>query len=270
MKCKDFRIEVEEGLKGDSLSIVAQDHAAGCRPCREFNQKHIEFREWLTVCRKVTAPKDFQFGVQRKIANTESAHSHGWVWDRLRYIVPATALTAVLVLAGFYLFNSGTILNFAPGVATLDTNVSTTRAGSDETRAPENVVHPESAKPGEDLAAANTSKQESNSRIAVPKENVEPEKVGGSRDSAGEQRDESKTPAGIPLQKGSQADLRDTLNILRDSGALTDIHSMSITQVLAGSVAARAGIKIGDVVQSLNGNVVTIVRDGQARKITLK
>src|SRR5262245_27029502 len=106
MNCKDFHIEVEAGLRDTRLSTSAEEHAAQCPPCYEFNQKHIEFREWLEVCRKVTAPKDFQFGVQRKINQAGAAHSHDRLWRSLRYVVPSTALAAVLVLAGSFFLNN--------------------------------------------------------------------------------------------------------------------------------------------------------------------
>lgn len=270
MKCKDFRIEVEEGLKGESLSIVAQDHAAGCRPCREFNQKHIEFREWLTVCRKVTAPKDFGFGVQRKIAGTGASHTHGWAWNGLKFIVPTAALIVVAVL-GWNLFSTTQPGQQTPGstAAAINAEVPPIKDAAKDTAPLQTVSQPDIVQPQfeQQLATAGNKAVNGNGRLTVPR-NVEPDKDGGgSLDSAGKQEDESKTPDGIFLTKEN---LAKTLSTLRDIGALTDVHSMRITQVEAGSRAEGAGIKVDDIVQGLTGNILTITRNGKTIRITLK
>jgi hypothetical protein len=270
MKCKDFRIEVEEGLKGDSLSIAAQDHAGGCRPCREFNQKHVEFREWLTVCQKITAPKNFQFGVQRKIGDAKSVHAHGWAWERLRYIVPATALTAVLVMVGLYAINSGTFSNSGPGVAVLDTNVN--RTSTEEARVPEkNTSAPVEPVKEEIASSTNTNKQE-NPRVESPK--------GGTLDSQSTRRnidqaapgvDKPKTPAGInPNGSSPSADRSKTLLAMQGFGAVTGVVDMKVKAVKGDSPAGRSGIKVGDIVESVNGTAVTVKRGGQTLQITVQ
>jgi hypothetical protein len=271
MKCKDFRIEVEEGLKGESLSIAAQDHTAGCRPCREFNQKHIEFREWLTVCRKVTAPKDFGFGVQRKIAGAGASQTHGWAWNGLRYIVPTAALSAVLVLVGLYAFNSGTIPNSGPGVATLDTNVNkAARTAPDEARVSENIAGPvEPAKPSEVIATSvNANKRENNAPVTVPKETSDPNKGGGSLVQVANKVPPPELPRGLNAPSNDPAGKSKTLIALQGLGVIANLE-MTVTRV-TGKKAEAAGILIGDVVKSLNGNTVTIERGGQILQITIK
>ncbi len=267
MKCKDFRIEVEEGLKGESLSIVAQDHATGCRPCREFNQKHIEFREWLTVCRKVTAPKDFGFGVQRKIANTGASHTHGWAWNGLKFIVPTAALIVVAVL-GWNLFSTTQTGQQSPGstAAAINAEVPAVK----DTAPVQTVPQPDAAQPQpeQQLAAAVNKAENNSSRTTVPKENIGP---GGSRTEAAPGVPSPKTPDGIYVPENSPAGLSKTLTTLRDDfGAVTGVTDRKVKVVRKNSVAARSGIKAGDVVQGLNGNVVTIVRDGKTLEITLK
>lgn len=264
MKCKDFRIEVEDGLKSESLSIAGQSHAADCRPCREFHQKHVEFREWLTVCEKITAPKDFQFGVQRKIAGGNYAHSHGWAWSRLKYIVPATALTAILVLAGFYAFNNGTAANQGRGVATIAPENRNPNTAKDENVQAPVVVQPEIQKPGDEkiAAAVNTNKQDKNLPPAVQKEGP-----GGSVDSTLKDVKDPETPKGFDLtRKGS------VQSQLLQLGVITgwDNGLIKITLVKANSAGARAGVKVGDNVDSWNGNVLTVKRGDRAMQFTLK
>jgi hypothetical protein len=267
MKCKDFRIEVEEGLKGDSLSIVAQDHAAGCRPCHEFNQKHIEFREWLTVCRKVTAPKDFGFGVQRKIANSGASHTHGWAWDRMRYIVPTTALAAVMVLVGSYvLFNNRNLPDDQVKAA-----ISNSEHVTDQAAQPANPVAvqggPESVKqPGEEKIASviNSNKQE-NSKIAPPKnETLDPE-ASRHLDSAAPGV-EAKYPEGINPAKNDPAKLSNLLMALSAKGIVVNLNM----KVIGLKANAPAGVQVEDVVESFNGKVVTVRRGRQTLQIALK
>lgn len=272
MNCKEFHIEVEAGLKDTRLSASAEEHAAACAPCHEFNQKHIEFREWLTVCRKITAPKDFQFGVQRKIASAGSTHSHDWLWRGLRYIVPAAALATVLILGISYLNNyrnapnekgSAALVNSqaqapAPNVVDNSQPANITIAQSDNFQKPENE---------KTASGVNTNKQDSNSRIAIPKDD---NSGGGSLDT---HRDfgvkpvaEPKTPAGI----SSQTNKSNVQITLQNLGVITGTENGATKVTYVKPAAARAGIKVGDVIQSVSGNTVIVNRDGQPVQITLK
>lgn len=267
MKCKDFRIEVEEGLKGESLSIIAQDHAAGCGPCHEFNQKHVEFREWLMVCEKITAPKDFQFGVQRKIAGGQYAHSHGWAWSRLKYIVPSAAMAAVLVLVGSYLFNYRNVTTDPAGPTAYvaeSENRNSTAVKSEETQIPENPAVAQEPAEEKIATAANTNKQDKNAPPAVQKEDHK----GGSVDYGVKDVKQPKTPKGINLaQEGPIQSRLLQLGVIteRDSGGLIKVSGFTKKSAAAGS-----GVKKGDVVESLNGNVLTVKRGGQALQITIQ
>jgi hypothetical protein len=269
MKCKDFRIEVEEGLKGDSLSIVAQDHAAGCRPCREFNQKHIEFREWLTVCRKVTAPKDFGFGVQRKIADAGASHTHGWAWDRLRYIVPTTALAAVMVLVGSYaLFNNRNLPDDQVKAA-----ISNTERVADQAAQPGNSIpvqgDPGAVKqPGEEKIAsvANSNKQE-NSKVAPQKDGtLDSEGIPGRHLDLAANSEGAKYPEGINPAKNDPAKLSNLLMALSAEGIVVNLDM----KVISLKANAPAGVQVRDVVESLNGKIVTVRRGRQTLQIALK
>jgi hypothetical protein len=278
MKCKDFHIEVEEGLKGESLSIAAQDHSASCHPCREFNQKHVEFREWLMVCEKITAPKDFQFGVQRKIAVAGGAHSHHWTWNRLGYIVPSTALAAALVLGGSYFFNSQNVTGNPSAASIAEPENRSSAAASDAPVPPDNPAMAQSNNPAEApkqgdekiALAVNVNKQDTGVRIAVPKENPDSEKGLGSLDQGATNVAPPELPKGINLPPNNQANRSKTLINLSALGAKATVADMRVSQISENSPAARAGVKVGDVVESLNGNVLTIRRGGQTMQIVIK
>ncbi|HEV7643968.1 MAG TPA: hypothetical protein VGO50_08520 [Pyrinomonadaceae bacterium] len=265
MKCKDFRIEVEEGLKGESLSIVAQDHAAGCRPCREFNLKHIEFREWLTVCRKVTAPKDFQFGVQRKIASTGASHTHGWAWNGLKYIVPTAALVVIAVLAWNFVATQNGQRMITPTTAAINAEVPPIKDAAKDAVPVQPAPQQDAAQqPSDQQLASGVNKAVTNSsRVTVPKENVGP---GGSLVQSAANVPSSRVPQGLHVPGSDPASLSAMLISLSEAGIVAN-RDMKVISLKAN---APAGVKVGDVVENFDGNVVTINRNGQTIKITLK
>jgi len=260
MKCKDFHIEVEEGLKGESLSIAAQDHAASCHPCREFNQKHVEFREWLMVCEKITAPKNFAFGVQRKIASSSASHSHKWAWSRLRYIVPSTAAMLVLALAGSYMLSpQNTPDNRSAAIIAESESRST---ADNPAQVPVEVPAQQTGAPDNAVAAANT-KQNKNAPLATQRK--EPE--GGSIDSGVNPVPSPGLPQGLNLsQKSSIQTKLVRLGVI----TATDNGGIKVILVKENSGAAGAGVKVGDVVESLNRNVLSVKRGGQTIQIVIK
>jgi hypothetical protein len=265
MKCKDFRSEIEEGSRGDSLSIAAQDHGAVCRPCHEFNQKHVELREWMAVCRKVTAPKDFQFGVQRRIANAGAGHAHGWAWNRLRYIVPTAALAAVAALSWSYISTLPSQQTGNPQTFAAMTNSNVT---PNQTAPPAVITEAPVVSPDQQLASG-SNKQENNARINAPKESAT-EKGGGSLTQGAGNVAESKKPSGIEVRSGgdpAKLGLRNTLQALQQLGVITNLEKKVIK--VTGS-AVGSGIELDDVVESLNGNVLTVRRGNQTIQITIK
>lgn len=275
MNCKEFHTEVEAGLKDTRLSASAQQHAADCPPCHEFNNEHVEFREWLTVCQKITAPKDFQFGVQRKIANTGSANSQDRIWRGLRYIVPSAGMAAVLALGISYGVNYQNV--DGSQIATSISNTSQFAPKDSAVPAPsadqqqalvsianvEKIETPPATDNDKTMAASNAAKPENNSRAAVPKENQKLD--GGSIESGVKDSKESKLPEGIKLPTDAASNLSNTLVSAARLGVIagTDRRVNRVT-----GAAEKAGVQIGDIVESVSGNTVTVSRGGQ--KMTFK
>jgi hypothetical protein len=258
MKCKDFRIEAEEGLKGESLSIAAQDHVAGCRPCREFNQKHLELREWISVCETITAPKDFQFGVQRKIANAGAVHTHSWAWNGLKYIVPTAALVLLTVLT--WNFFSSTAQQTGTPLAVMNAEAPPLK----DNAAPQ----PETVTPQieQQLATAVNKAENTNARVAVPKENPETGNGGGSVVLSASNIPDSVKPQGLhvaPNQRAVQSDLHNSLLV---HGIVTDLGM----KVIKLTPNAPAGIQVDDVVKGFSGNTITVIRNEQTIQVSLK
>jgi hypothetical protein len=279
MNCKDFHIEVEAGLRDTRLSVSAEEHAAGCPPCHEFNQKHVEFREWMAVCQTITAPKDFQFGVQRKIASSSSSHSHDWIWRGLRYIVPSSAAVAVLVLAISYTFNNQNVQTSptSTSAAMANSDAGNSLAAKETNPAPENNsgtitgnVTEEQPKPeNEKLAVNPANKQENNSRAVTPGGGTLDSKGGGSVTQGVANSAPSKLPKGLYIPENERANRSTTLLALSDLGVVSSVD-LKVLRLKSGSAAARSDLKVGDQIESVNGNILTVNRDGLILQITLK
>lgn len=277
MNCKDFKTKVEEGLKGDSLSIAAQDHAAACRPCREFNQKHVEFREWLMVCEKINAPKDFGFGVQRKIASSSAVHTHDWLWQGLRYIVPSAAAIAVLVLVIGYLSTNNAIPE-NKGVAAISNSEIGNPAAKDNIGAPNDVASQtpqpesvtESAKPeNEKLAVGNTNTNRQDNKARVPSGGGTLDSKGGGGSLAQGVNDSkpAQLPEGIHLPSSTLLNQSNIQTALLHLGVITATEKGVVKVTFVKPNASRAGVIVGDVIESLSRNVLTVKRGGQTLTI---
>lgn len=287
MNCKDFHIEVEAGLRDTRLSVSAEEHAAGCPPCHEFNQKHIEFREWMAVCQTITAPKDFQFGVQRKIASSSSSHSHDWIWRGLRYIVPSSAAVAVLVLAISYNFNNQNVQNSpnspsSTSAAMANSDAGNSLAAKESNPATENNpgtqtgtltgnVTEEQPKPeNEKLAVNPANKQENNSRAVTPGGGTLDSKGGGSVTQSVGDSAAPELPKGLHLPTDKAAGQSSVQITLQNLGVITGSDNGVMKVTLVTNKAAGTGVKIGDVVENLSGNTLTVKRGDQILQITLK
>jgi hypothetical protein len=273
MMCKDFHTLVEEGLKGDSLSIAAQEHVAGCRPCREFNHKHVELREWLAVCEQITAPKDFQFGVQRKIANSRASHTHGGLLQSLKYIVPVAGMAAILMLFFSYSLNNNQVKPSGDtATAAVNSAIRPQETGNSATQ----TVGPAAQQPAanQDVASTQGANKVDNSSPAKGPDKVAPQKEasnspGGSstlNETLAVKQAPSALPPGIKLPKSEAERLSETMTSLRQAGIVTNTK-LAVIKIMPA--AAGTGVKEGDVVESFSGNTVTVNRGGQTVQLSI-
>lgn len=274
MNCKEFHIEVESGLRDTRLSASAHQHAADCPPCHEFNNEHVEFREWLSVCEKITAPKDFQFGVQRKIASSGAANSQDRIWRGLRYIVPSAGMAAVLALGISYGFNYQTVAPNPVATAMTNTQFAPKDANVPATDPVQKIDTPPVQDNEKTIAVANTNaaKPENNSRVAVPVAPKVEDKVpgGGSLESTVKDSAASKLPEGINLPASGAANRSNTLLAAAKLGVFATSTDLKVNGFKPGSAAANSGIQLGDVIEGVSGNTVTVNRGGQKMTFTLK
>jgi hypothetical protein len=267
MNCKDFHTEVEDGVRGASLSASADTHAADCPPCDKFGKEYFELQEWMAVCRKITAPKDFQFGVQRKIATAQSINAGEWVRRSLRFIVPASAAAAVLALGINFSYQNKTEIVQAGTV--ISNKADKIEAVPLEVVPQISEIASGPVDPAKTTTAPDANKATNNVKQALPKQNQDSEKVGGSLDQGATNKSKTDLPVGLSLPKSGAESLSSTLRSLLNLGAVTNLQ-MQVVQVRAGSAAAAAGIKVGDVVENFNGKTLSINRAGQNITLTVK
>jgi hypothetical protein len=97
MECRATRQEIDEG--GEQLSAQGLRHVASCASCLAFQNERARLHELLTSLEPVTAPADFDFRLQARIAaHTEKpgprSFFRGFVLS-----TPAMAVAALVIVA---------------------------------------------------------------------------------------------------------------------------------------------------------------------------
>lgn len=242
---------------------------------------------------KIDAPEDFAFRVKARIVAGRPARSGGGVFAFLKYAAPVAAL----VLFGAFIFVQTNLIYDTAAVPPVAAN---------EIAFPADPTAGEAAEP--DFAAKETSDEIiSNSNapetaVETARANSKPAPVrqdddadGGSYDSASSDPRDSIMPRGIPnplaastprvnMEKGSfkVADVLSQIGIAAKQSASGD---WSATDVKSGSMAERAGVKKGDVIQEIgdthikgrteitgrfSAKSITVVRGGAVSVLKLR
>lgn len=233
--------------------------------------------EMLCGLKKVNAPKNFDFHLKAKIAkaNPEDIQTASLL-PFLRYFLPFSVVILLAVFVGFNLFlttgqNAETevvkttiqpsqlqenpvAINPKVEVSTISANVLPVQA---------NFVQPDdktvaSSNSARRIANAETTPNLSNKRDVSPKENNSNEKV-FSRDSA-LASSEVLTPKGIPSifnspkksVENSDEKIKKNLEFIGIT-AVPELGKWKVVAVDATNMAARSGIQIGDLIETIDG-----------------
>jgi membrane-associated protease RseP (regulator of RpoE activity) len=212
---------------------------------------------------KIDAPDDFAFRVKARIANGRPERSGGGMFAFLKYAVPVAAL----VLFGAFIFVETNLVYDTAAVPPVAAN-EMVLPGENGGDIAENsgglqlAVHT-----SDEIVGANSQNPERSSDIAE-KTNTKNAPVrerddadGGSYDTASSDPRDSIMPPGIPNPLATK-----TPPVRRDEGSfrIADILSQigivakrssggdwSASDVKGGSLAERAGVKKGDVIQAI-------------------
>jgi len=227
----------------------------------------------LGKLKRVDAPGDFDFRVRARIAAGRPVEkSVSWMPASVRYAVP---LALFLFVGGYFAFNAAYSTNTvdAPVVALTPTESIAPLALAESPQVLPAV--PESPRMGTiperpDVASLETSNRilRSTARgVSNPKPRVERPVGGGSYDSAVRQSS-SISPTGNNLNAQMPANAK----LPVPTNQISALGSMGIKAVSAGTLwtvqsvsgaAARAGVRAGDVIESVNGGNLKIRRDGK-------
>jgi hypothetical protein len=296
MNCREYTIEFEE--RGN-LSETATLHLKICADCKKLSDRQAQVWRMIDELKRVDAPNDFDFRVKAKIAQGKpSDFQSPRFLPILRYVLP---LSVVVVLCSLFVFNSAYFSGASeiaqktieiPNVgAVLPVNASLTNqiafAPPNEDKT---VVTPpltdeksllaltpkqsknESPKPSEIAASA------PNRLIKSPKAKVE-KSSGGSNDLL-----TGTSPIFLP--KGINPNRPTTtvapngetpkpLNgeqLLSFFGIETVIEKGKriVKNLQENNVGARSGVKVGDVIETVKQNSITVTRGTEKVEISLQ
>lgn len=274
MNCQEFLIEFEE--RG-SLSETAFFHLTICADCKKLSERQTQV--WLMIdgLNQVAAPNDFDFRVKARIANAKPSDFHKPVFlPVLRYVLP---LSVVVLLLGLFVFNSAYFSDNSTTPQIAQSIVETPRV---EAVLPVNIaltnqlafVEPENEKSA--VAPLSLNNNPSNKRdtakppkerIRTPKTSIDTDEGGGSHEFASSGAN-TLTPIGINLTKTTIADAQ----ILQFFGIETAMENgrRTVKSLMKDSAAERSGVKVGDVVEKIKNNSLTILRGTEKLEITLQ
>lgn len=230
-------------------------------------------REMLGGLKRVEAPKNFEFSLQARIANTrpEDLGDAGRGWGFLRYALPLALVlvaSAAFVINGLYSVNENSVPVVADGAVTnppapvvpLAVSSPEEVAINDLPADMEPVANSNIEmvkKPGEELVAEGP-RRSSNKRIAGT-----PETGGGSidRGSTGPRpffdlnNSTPRRSTGAPETTG-QIEVEAILKIAGINAEFSD-NGWKVRSVDSNSMSERSGVRAGDLIEAINGQPVT-------------
>lgn len=293
MNCREFLIEFEE--RGN-LTETARLHLTVCTDCKKTSERQTQI--WLLIddLQPIAAPSDFDFHVKAKIANAKpSDFQKPSFIPILRYVLP---LSVSVLLLGVFVFNSG-FFSAAPANSdlaqagqtmqnALPFNVSANDqlafAPPSDNSKPEAVAANFEEKPVMATNSARTTANNRKTRLETLdlRVNEEPK---AKKEDEGSSRVFSVTPtesffpkdinpnantAAAPnFEPPRSPDEKNTFSIIGIEFSLENGKRV-VKSLQSNSMAERSGVKIGDVIERMNGSNLTILRGTEKIEITLR
>lgn len=294
MNCREFTAEFEER---SVLSRTAQLHLNDCPGCKKTSG--IQTRVWQMIddLKRVDAPNDFDFRVKAKIAGAKPADFQTPRFlPALRYVLPLCLVALVLGLLAFntsFFFGNnnapqigagGVPQTSEPEIAPVNSFVSDQIAAADAPReAPAANNADASVEPIENSQRKPfvAAKLPPKSRTAAPKNNVAETDGFGYRDSA-----VSEPLVTLPLGINPSQPV-EALSNPNNSSSVSDEQvfpflgievvkengNLKVKTVKESSLAERSGVRIGDVIEEVNGVKLSArplrTKQTEVRKLTV-
>ncbi|MEJ7622836.1 MAG: hypothetical protein WKF34_02480 [Pyrinomonadaceae bacterium] len=221
---------------------------------------------------RVDPPSDFNFKVRARIAHGRPVVGRQ-TWLPVWAYGAAPAAAAILI--GGYLFSGGNYsssVTEGPTVSTAATQAVPSLAEQPSSPAPIVAVNETIARSGERQAEPSVRVVAAREVPSASRKIERP--AGGSFDSAIRGSETITSARGANSNSVVSTGSSSAANRTPTTGS--SLPSMGIrvagnvvTAVLPGSTAAAAGVKIGDVIETVSGNVVTVRRDGKSLTFTV-
>lgn len=297
MTCRDFQNELEERA---GLSDAANLHFKDCADCGKLHRKQTRIWQMIESLPRIDAPTDFNSKFRARVATAKASDFRPAWWKSLRYVVPVFA--AVLVLTMLFASQNFFVSTPQPGeLAVIQKDNEPTDLINSDVEAKttdENVVQANYNVSSNDV---NTTPQiEKTSAPPILAENqtnnkkeIAPKKdddFTGSRDFGVNTAPPPLLPPGFaPPENKPQANPNDMINrggqnieaMLSFLGIETTSENgkLRVTSVKTNSIAARSGLKSGDLIEAIDGksvsgsdrittfNTLTILRGNERIKI---
>ncbi len=289
MNCRDFINEFEDR---NALSETATLHLNDCADCRKING--VQTRVWQIIDKfaPVEAPKDFNFRVKARIANSKPRDFQPSFLPVLRYVLPLSVVGLILafvIFNGFYSFNDKTVpqiaeTNFQAPIQkenqptkvleneqiasvdkspTLDNEKSVSGDLNVKPQPIENKKELKTLKGGTQFVAANSVKKP---QPKIARDN-EKNSVGSQTSDLASKAPRIFTPKGIPnsnqtTQNPPSFENKSSITaeqILSQLGieSVSENGQRKVKKVSANSVGEHSGVKVGDVIEAIDGEKLT-------------
>ena len=274
MNCREFTNEFEERKP---LTQTATLHLNDCPNCKKMSEQQARVWQMIDALHQVNAPNNFDFRVKARIASARPIDFQPRFLPVLRYVLP---LSVIILLFGFITFNT---LYFSNGQNEAQTsavvppmplskgNVSADPATENSSVA--TTSQPFSGDklivtaPSSNIQTTNINREAKFVAVKTPPKpliksplektkKVEP----GSRDIALTKLAPVLTPIGIPNQEIEPAPKNNALPVLVEQMGqflgfeiVAENGNCKVKSVRQDSLAARSGIKAGDIIEELDG-----------------
>lgn len=303
MRCNEFQKEFDGG---NALGEAALLHLKECANCRKTKREQNHIWQVIGNFKKVEAPKDFGFRVQARIAQAKSGdYTQNSFLPWLRYVVPILLVGAVfafIAIGNFNLFDNQNAAQIAANqpqtkqeinlpnekIAVNEQLPENSAAENETPEVAQKQTNPITKSENEKAIAENLKKKNPRNK---PNVNVPEDDFTGSRDSAVKGNSTVILP---PNMTGNQTNKNPNDNakaktfsvqeVLSQIGIETAGETRTVKTVRENSLAARSGVKTGDIIEAIDGQklneellgnktvegkTLTILRDGKKLEINL-
>jgi hypothetical protein len=309
MNCREFTAEFEER---SALTQAATLHLNDCPGCKKTSAEQTRVWQMIDDLKRVDAPNDFDFRVKARIANKKPADFQPRFYACLRYVLP---LGLVVLILGAVIFNTAYFSDgsSSPAIAeNIQQTPSAAEIPSSNSVSPEQfppIINSQQSFTNEKVfvdspnQSIKTQRNEQEAHfVAVKSTRKLPARL--SKENRREAEDEGAgshdisvrpppppiLPSGISPNQSVETNPNagDSKSagghILSFIGieTISESGGRKVKSVMSGSAAERSGVKVGDVIEAIDGKQIggepmktfegkklTVVRGGEKIEINL-